>query len=581
MATIENAPQQQDKPRVFISYNRDDLEFADQLHAILQLTGFEAILDREHIKAGEDWQTRLSDLIRSADTVIFVLSPSSAASKVCQWELTETERLCKRILPVVCRPLKDANPPQVLTALNYIFFYHEPRKSGSGFAPALTELVDALNTDLVWLRKHTRYLERATEWKNGGYAKDRLLFGSDITKAKDWAAHRPKDAPELQDRHLEYIRASEQEEIDRKNFEKQRLEEIAAAQDERQKALESTERALKDKQIAQQRAAEASKKVVRRTFVGMAVALALAVLSATAGGYAYFQQQEAVSQRKIADDEREKAEQIAEEAENQRKIAENLNIDLKKSNEELENLTSTLLEEHLKVFARLSIQQALLVDLAPGEIQATTEGNKWKTLLGENTGDQNTQNSRFLVATREYGKGRIIGAGHHTFITTKDDKDITTQEDKDNQLEKQELVKRAIMWAANSLKPEAVMITAGHCEQKSLQEINLPSDKLQLHVTYHASRLNAEALKDIDVLMVGNAWGNFSDTEITAVESFVKNGGGLMAVGLGWNWKTYGNKPKHNKCKGRNGFEVSSMDNYPMNKLLGPLGLKWTGEYFQ
>lgn len=85
------------------------------------------------------------------------------------------------------------------------------------------------------------------------------------------------------------------------------------------------------------------------------------------------------------------------------------------------------------------------------------------------------------------------------------------------------------------------MITAGHCEQKSLQEINLPSDKLQLHVTYHASQLNAEALKGIDVLMVGNAWGNFSDAEIATVENFVKNGGGLMAVG--WGWRAGAGKP--------------------------------------
>jgi hypothetical protein len=34
------------KLNVFISYSRDDLEFADQLYASLQLGGFETTIDR-------------------------------------------------------------------------------------------------------------------------------------------------------------------------------------------------------------------------------------------------------------------------------------------------------------------------------------------------------------------------------------------------------------------------------------------------------------------------------------------------------------------------------------------------------
>ena len=151
------------KLRVFISYSRDDLDFADQLDAALNAYGFECIIDRQGISGGEDWKRRLGNLISEADTVAFVLSPTSARSEICAWEVEEAARLSKRILPVNCRPLKGASPPPRLRNLNYIFFHADLKAPGSGFGTGLAKLVAALNTDLDWLREHTRYLQRATE----------------------------------------------------------------------------------------------------------------------------------------------------------------------------------------------------------------------------------------------------------------------------------------------------------------------------------------------------------------------------------------------------------------------------------
>src|SRR5262247_1772285 len=113
------APQQASQPdaakrgklRVFISYSRDDLYFADQLDDALNACGFECVIDRHGISGGEDWKQRLGNLISDADEVVFVLSPSSARSEICAWEVEEAARLNKRILPVICRPLEGVNPP--------------------------------------------------------------------------------------------------------------------------------------------------------------------------------------------------------------------------------------------------------------------------------------------------------------------------------------------------------------------------------------------------------------------------------------------------------------------------------------
>ena len=235
------------KLKVFVSYSRDDLDFADQLVSALELYGFEPIIDRQGIAGGEDWQKRLGGLVLEADTVAFVLSPSSAKSEMCAWEVGEAARLNKRILPVVPRPLEGTAAPQRLKDLNYVFFYAEPRSPGSGFGSGLAALVAALKTDLGWIRQQTRLQERATDWIAGNRPASRLLSGSDITEAKTWAANRPKGAPEPTEVQIEFIRASEDEAASRAGAERQRLAEMAAAQDERATALQSKEQALRSR----------------------------------------------------------------------------------------------------------------------------------------------------------------------------------------------------------------------------------------------------------------------------------------------------------------------------------------------
>src|SRR5262249_44123991 len=187
MAAERPARSEDGKLRVFISYSREDLDFADQLDIALRLLGFETSLDRHAISGGEEWRQRLGNLIREADTVVFVLSPSSARSDVCGWEVEESCRLQKRISPRLCRGLAGLQPLSRLQDLNYVFFYQEPKLPGSGFAAGLSQLAAALNNDLEWLREHTRLLLRATEWENGGKVENRLLSGSDIIAAKAWA----------------------------------------------------------------------------------------------------------------------------------------------------------------------------------------------------------------------------------------------------------------------------------------------------------------------------------------------------------------------------------------------------------
>jgi hypothetical protein len=130
-----NGPTSSDegKLRVFISYSRDDLDFADQLEASLNAYGFECLIDRHGISGGEHWKRRLGNMTSEADTVVFVLSPNSVCSEICNLGGGRGDTTYKRILPIVFRPLEGASPPSRLQDRNYIFFYKEPKPLASTF----------------------------------------------------------------------------------------------------------------------------------------------------------------------------------------------------------------------------------------------------------------------------------------------------------------------------------------------------------------------------------------------------------------------------------------------------------------
>lgn len=225
--------------KVFISYSRMDEDFAQELLAGLRLAGFEPYLDKHDIAPGEDWEKRIARLIEAADTVVFVVSPDSVSSERCAWEVERTVLLKKRLLPIVWRRVEDDQVPPSLKQLNYIFF-DRPLMS----VPALSSLSTALKTNLDWVREHTRIGEEASRW-NLRERNEALLFrGDELAAAKSWLSSPPQYAPEPTLLHHEFIRAGEDSQLARESVERQRLDSIAAAQEERQVALDRARAAL-------------------------------------------------------------------------------------------------------------------------------------------------------------------------------------------------------------------------------------------------------------------------------------------------------------------------------------------------
>jgi hypothetical protein len=65
-------------PRIFISYPRENASDANEIRRLLTLAGFEPWMDVSDLLAGEAWEKRLVEAIRTSDFVLALLSEHSA-----------------------------------------------------------------------------------------------------------------------------------------------------------------------------------------------------------------------------------------------------------------------------------------------------------------------------------------------------------------------------------------------------------------------------------------------------------------------------------------------------------------------
>lgn len=194
------------KLKVFISYSRQDLEFVDRLQTALSVRGIDAAVDRTEIAKGEDWWKRIQQLIVEADTIVFVLSPGSVTSPVCRQEVDFADSIKKRFVPIVAADIGGLQAPSALVRLNYVFFVpHTASGTTGAFEVSMQQLADALETDIGWIREHTRLGALAQRWLTERQSSDLLLRGSELLAAETWITLRPAKAPDPSDAHRAFL----------------------------------------------------------------------------------------------------------------------------------------------------------------------------------------------------------------------------------------------------------------------------------------------------------------------------------------------------------------------------------------
>ena len=160
-----------------------------------------------------------------------------------------------------------------------------------------------------------------------------------------------------------------------------------------------------------------------------------------------------------------------------------------------------------------------------------------------------------VVMVSGLGSGRVVALGHEGFLTNE------ALELFDNK----RFGNNIVDWLDN-LGKRKILVTTGHGEWyggSNFDNFKAELESRGYEVVRFSGTITPSVLSDVGIVLIGNAWGNVSDSEIDALTNFVSNGGGLLLIGLGWSYKGY----------------VGPLDEYPMNKIAEPYGIRWIDGY--
>src|SRR5262249_30047185 len=136
-------------------------------------------VDWEDIPPSAKWLDEGKAAIEAADALLFVVSPDSLASGICRQELDIAGESGKRIPPIPYRPGAPGPRPDPGGSHNWLAFTDE-----AAFESTMDRIVAALDTDLAWVKEHTRLLTRATEWERASRDAAYTLRGRDLDAAE-------------------------------------------------------------------------------------------------------------------------------------------------------------------------------------------------------------------------------------------------------------------------------------------------------------------------------------------------------------------------------------------------------------
>ena len=184
----------------FISYAREDKAFVVRLDKALEAAGSTAWVDWQDIPPSARWMDEIRRAIVAADAFVFVISPSSASSRSCGWEISIAAENNKRIIPILLVPDESMTLPPAIGEINWIF-----ATTSDEFDLAVKQLTTAIGVDLEWVRWHSRLLNRAHEWRSANAEESLLLRGWDLEDAERRFAKAGDRQPPLTALQEEYV----------------------------------------------------------------------------------------------------------------------------------------------------------------------------------------------------------------------------------------------------------------------------------------------------------------------------------------------------------------------------------------
>jgi uncharacterized protein YjbI with pentapeptide repeats len=137
------------KPRIFISYAREDMAIAEAINSHLQ-TSYKTFFDKKSILIGDPFPEKILLHIKKCDGCITIISPSSVVSEWCKLEIYFAHLLKKTIIPIKIgtADFEKNSPLQYLQkSINYTIIEDISR---------LPEALSLIDTRLSIIRKSAR-----------------------------------------------------------------------------------------------------------------------------------------------------------------------------------------------------------------------------------------------------------------------------------------------------------------------------------------------------------------------------------------------------------------------------------------
>ena len=185
------------KPRLFISYSRQDVKIASSINSSLSEDGFITFFDTKSILVGDIFPDKIVKNLKKCDGFIAIISAASVKSEWCKLEAYYAHIFKKQIIPVKVKGYRyDADSPlnNIQKNINYTVLEDESQ---------LTQVIDVIKTRLVAAQKNARlrilksilvvlsiilsvfgiFKFGINELNSIKYNKDRLGFLADIKKS--------------------------------------------------------------------------------------------------------------------------------------------------------------------------------------------------------------------------------------------------------------------------------------------------------------------------------------------------------------------------------------------------------------
>jgi hypothetical protein len=406
----------------------------------------------------------------------------------------------------------------------------EKRRAATWFELAHDRLIQPVtSSNTRWFETNLEeFQRRATVWERNGNPDGLLLLDEDLKKAEAWVSQFHKTTP-YEDRFLEASRR-QQEVVDQQKLHvrKLRLRSILASAAALVALALFAATLITARQKLQAERAESA--------------------AQTAQSVAEKNASEAQTAQSIAEKNASAAQAAQSVAQKQASAAQIMALQLRKSRDRI----------FLDLLERI-IQLPITVakNARAGGVEASDK--EWEVLI--RGAGRNKVPFAMARAVDGSTKGRIVMVGQVSFLVYRD-------ENSDNQP-----LGTVLLWLKGERKG-TVLIRDNpqdafyrNFAQPAMDTLKQKLDGWSFQTEFTKDLSDPGALGRADILVIPDAWSDFSDRETKAIVNFVENGGGLLATGFGWRWQTQGPGTTQNR----------TLDAYPMNKLFANFGARWNG----